>query len=245
VALGLALELPQKLALGWNLDDLVIDDTVGVGDGGEERHQVGCDHIAVDRHGEIGLDDRGEVNLVDIDDAEALHGIRAHPELVVRGLDVLHSERAVLKMEGHIAVQVLINLILIQLVVPHTSLLQDVTDLADLYMKFLPRLVIVFDEVGLVSLQRNNKEGADLGVGPAIEEPEVALSEELHVIRDLVMVSLSTEDVLFLQGIAFPEGVDDIGEDIHVGHIESGVRGILLDGILYLYDDGAIAFSGE
>lgn len=148
-------------------------------------------------------------------------------------------------MEGHIPVQVVVDLVLRELVIPHTPLLQDVADLADLDMELLPDLVIVLDEVGLVSLQRNNKIGADFGVWTAVEELEVALGKELHVLRDLVMVSLSAEDVLLLEGIAFPKGVDDIAEDIHVGHIEIGVRGILLDGILYFDDDGTIAFLGE
>jgi hypothetical protein len=138
-----------------------------------------------------------------------------------------------------------LTLILRELVIPHTTFLQDVTDLADLDMELLPDLFVKLDEVGLVSLQRNNKKGADLGVRSAVEELEVALGEELHVIRDLVMVSLSAEDVLFLQGIAFTKGVDEITEDIHVGHIEIGVRGILLDGVLDLDDDGTIAFLLE
>ena len=60
-----------------------------------------------------------------------------------------------------------------------------------------------------------------------------------------MIIFLSAENVLFLQGIAFPEGVDDIGEDIHVGHIESGIRGILLDGVLDLDEDGTVTTGGE
>jgi len=245
VALGLALELSQELTLGRDLDDLVIDDTVGVGDGGEERHEVGGNHIAVDRHREVGLDECGEVDLVDIDDGEASYCICAHTQLVITGLDVLHGEWTVLEVERHIAVQILVDLILRELVIPHTPLLQDVADLADLDMELLPYLVIILDEVGFVSLQRNNKIGTDLSIWTAIEESEVALGEELHVLGDGMIIFLSAEDVLFLQGIAFPEGVDDIGEDIHVGHIESGIRGILLDGVLDLDEDGTVTTGGE
>lgn len=156
MAFGLALELAEEPSLGRDLDDLVIDDTMGVGDAGEERHQVSGDHIAVDRHGEVRLDKGGEVDLIDIDDGEGLHGILAHPELVITRFDVLHGEGTVLEMEGHITVKVLIDLLLRELVVPQTTLLQNVTDLADLDMELLPDLVVILDEVGLVALQRNN-----------------------------------------------------------------------------------------
>ena len=96
-----------------------------------------------------------------------------------------------------------------------------------------------------MSLQCDDQKCADLGVRSAIEELEVALGEELHVLRDGMKIFLAAEDVLFLKGIAFSKGVDDIAEDIHVGHIEGSVRVILLDGVLYLDDDGAITFPGK
>ena len=55
VALGLGLQLAEELALLWDLDDLVVDDAVGIRYLTEEGQQVGGDNVAVDGHGLEGL----------------------------------------------------------------------------------------------------------------------------------------------------------------------------------------------
>jgi hypothetical protein len=55
VALGLALELSEELSLLRDLDDLVVDDAVGIGYLAEEGQQVGGDDVAVDGDGLVGL----------------------------------------------------------------------------------------------------------------------------------------------------------------------------------------------
>ena len=245
VALGLALEFSQQLSLLRDLDYLVVDDAVGVGYLAEEGQQVGGDDIAVDSHGLVGFYERGQVNLVDIDDIEGLHYLVAHLQAVVTGLETLHGEGAGLEVEGHEAVEVLINLVLGELAVPDAAFLQYVHDLAHLRMEVEPCLGVVLHEGGLDGLLRDNEVGAYLGIGSAIEVAEVAPSEELHIVGDVVVVALAAQHVLLLQGIALAEGLDDVVQHVGEGDILNCVRGILLHGVLDLDDDGGIAVLRE
>ena len=60
-----------------------------------------------------------------------------------------------------------------------------------------------------------------------------------------MVVALTAEDVLFLQGVAFAEGLDDVVQHVGVGDILHGIGGILLHGVLNLDDDGRIAVLRE
>ena len=245
VALGLTLELSQQFSLLGDLDDLVVDDAVGVGYLAEEGQQVGGDDIAVDSHGLVGFYERGQVDFVHIDDIEGLYDLVAHLQAVVTGLEALHGERTVLEVEGHEAVKVLVDLVLGELSVPYTSLLEDVSDLGDLGMEVEPCLGVVLHEGGLDGLLRDNEVGAYLGIGSAIEVAEVAPSEELNIVGDVVVVALAAQHVLLLQGIALAEGLDDVVQHVGEGDILNCVRGILLHGVLDLDDDGGIAVLRE
>ena len=98
--------------------------------------------------GEVGLDECGEVDLVDIDDGEASYCICAHTQLVITGLDVLHGEWTDLEVERHIAARYSLTSSFVSLWY-HIPLFQDITDLADLDMELLPYLVIILDEAGI------------------------------------------------------------------------------------------------
>ena len=241
VALGLALEFSQQFALLGDLYDLVVDDAVGVGYLAEEGQQVGGDDVAVDGDGLVGPDERWKVNLVHVDDVEGFYDLVAHPQAVVTGLEALHRERTGLEVEGHEAVEVLVDLVLRELAVPNAALLEDVHDLAHLRVEVEPGLGVVLHEGGLHRLLRDDEVGADLGIGAAVEVTEVAAREELHVLGDGMVVALTAEDVLFLQGVTFTEGLDDVVQHVGVGDILHGIGGILLHGVLYLDDDGRIA----
>ena len=227
------------------MDDLVVDDAVGIGYLAEEGQQVGGDDVAVDGDGLVGPDERWQVYLVHVDDVEGFYHLVAHPQAVVTGLEALHGERTGLEVERHEAVEVLVDLVLRELAVPDAALLEDVHDLAHLRMEVEPGLGVVLHEGGLHRLLGDDEVGADLGIGAAVEVAEVAAREELHVIGDGMVVALTAEDVLFLQGVAFAEGLDDIVQHVGIGDILHGIGGILLHGVLYLDDDGRIAVLRE
>ena len=245
VALGLALEFSQQLSLLRDLDDLIVDDAVGVGYLAEERQQVGGDDIAVDGDGLVRLYQRGQVNLVHIDNIEGLHYLVAHLQAVVTGLETLHREGAGLEVEGHEAVEVLVDLVLGEFAVPDAALFEDVHDLADLGMEVEPCLGVVLHEGRLDGLLRDDEVGAYLGIGSTIEVAEVAAREELHFVRDVVVVALAAQHVLLLHGIALTERLDDVVQHVGVDDILHGISGILLNGVLDLDDDGGIAVLRE
>ena len=56
-----------------------------------------------------------------------------------------------------------------------------------------------------------------------------------------MVIALAAEDVLLLKGIALTERLDDVVQHVGVDDILHGICGILLDGVLYLDDDGRIA----
>ena len=148
-------------------------------------------------------------------------------------------------MEGHEAVEVLVDLVLGEFSVPDATLLENVHDLADLGMEVEPCLGVVPHEGGLDGLLRDDKVGADLGIASAVEVAEVAPGEKLHIVGDVVVVALAAQHVLLLQGIALAERLDDVVQHVGEGDILHGISGILLNGVLDLDDDGGIAVLRE
>ena len=120
-------------------------------------------------------------------------------------------------------------------------LLEDVSYLAHLYMKVHPSLRIVFDERTVRTFLRDDEKGADVCVFPPLEVVEIAHGEKLHTVCYLMMILLFTEHILLLQGISFAQCLYDIGHHILKQGIQSGIRTVLLHGILYLEDDGTFA----
>ena len=56
-----------------------------------------------------------------------------------------------------------------------------------------------------------------------------------------MVVGLSTEDVLLLQGIAFTEGLEDMIQNVHKGIVLVCIGTVLLYGVLYLEDRTVVA----
>ena len=245
VALGFGLQFAEELALLWDLDDLVVDNAVGIGYLAEKGKQVGGDDIAVDSYGLVRFYERGQVDFVHIDDVEGFYHFVAHLQAVVTGLETLHGEGAVLEVEGHKAVEVLVDLVLGELAVPDAALLEDVHDLAHLRVEVEPCLGVVLHEGGFYRFLRDNEVGAYLSIGSAVEVAEVAPGEELHIVGDVVVVALAAQHVLLLQGIALTERLDDVVQHVGEGDILHSVRGILLHGVLDLDNDGGIAVLRE
>ena len=111
MALRLALKLTEQLALGGNLQHLVIDHTVRIRDGSQESQQVGGDVIAVDRHRQIRPHVGRQVDDIHIHQIDGLDHMVTEVQVFVRALEVPHGERALSELEGHEAVQVFIHLI--------------------------------------------------------------------------------------------------------------------------------------
>ena len=245
VAFRLGLQFPLQPSLLRNLNHLVIDDAVRIGDGGEECKQVGGYLKAVDRHGLEGSDERGQVDHVHIHEIDRFQYSVAQVQVLVTALEVAHGKRPLFELEGHEAVQVLVHLLTAELVVAYATLSQYVHYLAHLDMEVEPQLRVVFYKRAARCLLRDGEVGLDFRIRPPFIVSEVGLREERHVWRDVVVVTLSAEDVLLLQRIPLSECLYDVVQHIGIGEVLVLVGTVLLDGILHLYDDGAVALVGE
>ena len=133
--------------------------------------------------------------------------------------------------------KVLDNLRLAQLTVRNTFLLQDVGYLGHLYMEVLPSLGIVFHEGIVRTFLRDDEKGAYVGIRPSLEVVEVTFGEELLFSLRLMVIFLLAENILLLEGIAFAECLDDVGQYVLKEPILVDICTILLHRILYLKKD--------
>ena len=198
MSLCLGLQLTEQLALLRNLYHLVVDNTVCVGDLTEERQKICGNHITVDCHRLIRLDERRKVDLIHIHDVEGFHDFIAHLKTVVTGLETLHGEGTSLEVECHEAVKIFVDLFLVELSVPDATLLEDIHDLTDLRVEVKPSLRVVLHKGRLHCLLGNDEIGTDLCVRTTVEVLEVAAGQKLHIRRDVMMVGLLAEGILFL-----------------------------------------------
>ena len=107
-------------------------------------------------------------------------------------------------------------------------------------MEVKPLFGVVLDEHVFAGLLSDDQEGADVSIFPAFKIAEVALGKELHFGRDVVVVALLAEDVLFLEGIAFTQCLHDIAQHVTELHIQLGIGAEARHWILYFEDDGTI-----
>ena len=56
-----------------------------------------------------------------------------------------------------------------------------------------------------------------------------------------MVIGLSAEDVLLLQGIAFTKGLEDMIQHVHKGIVLVSIGTVLLHGVLYLEDRTVVA----
>ena len=127
------------------------------------------------------------------------------------------------EVEGHEAVDVFVDLRLGELSVTDAFLGQDVVDLGYLGMEVEPLLRVVLDELTALCLLSNYKVGGDFGKFPSLEVVEVTPGKELGIFSYLVVISLSAEYVLLLQGISLAESLDYISKHILKEEILLGV----------------------
>ena len=118
-------------------------------------------------------------------------------------------------------------------------LFQNVLHLMDLVLKLCPLLRVVGNKGALPGFLRDNYKGTYLGIGSTLVVPEIALRQKLRTLFDVVVEFLTAKDVLFLQGIAFSERLEDMIQHVHEGIVLVGIGTVLLHRVLYL-EDGAV-----
>ena len=126
--------------------------------------------------------------------------------------------------EGHEAVAVFVHLVPCQPPVADVPLAQDVLRLGHLGMELRPLLRVVLHELAALRLLRDDKVGAYFGELPSLEVAEVAPRQELRILRHVVVVGLSAEDVLLLQGVALAECLYEVGEHVLEAQVLLRVR---------------------
>nr|WP_234152744.1 hypothetical protein [Bacteroides xylanisolvens] len=209
----------------------------------QEGEQVGGDGIAVDAHLRIGLDHGRQVNLVDVHQRIGTDNPASDFEIFVRCLEVGHGERAVPELERHEAVAILVDLLLGQQAVPDMLLGEHVIHLGDLGMEVQPFLGVILHKLAALRLLRDYQIGAYLRELSSLEVVEVAPGQELGIFRYLMVVALLAEDVLLLQGIAFPKRLQHTAQHLLKAHVLLRIRTQLLYGIGHFKNDGRFSLG--
>ena len=166
-------------------------------------------------------------------------------QVLVRALEVPHGESTLPELESHETVQVFVNLVPAELMMPDPSLLQDVHDLADLHMEISPHLRVILDKRALDSLLCDNDISLDLCVRTAFEVSEIGLHHIRHVLSHLMVIGLLAEDILFLKRITLAQCLDDIVQHIRKHHVLLSIGTVLLHRVLDLNDDRAVTLLRE
>ena len=123
VALRLALQLPHEFALGRYLDDLIVDDTIGIRYLRQEGEEVGGNVSTIDIDREERSHEVGHIDFVYIHQWKRLHRPVANLQVLIGALEIGHGEWPLLELECHEAVEVFVYLRLAQLAVGDTFLL--------------------------------------------------------------------------------------------------------------------------
>ena len=118
------------------------------------------------------------------------------------------------EVERHEAVAVLVDFLFIELAVPDVFLREDVVHLGHLGVEVQPFLGVVLHELVALCLLRDNQVSPYFRKLPSLKVLEVAPCQERRVFRHFMVVGLLAEDVLFLQGVALPKRLHDIGKHV-------------------------------
>ena len=137
--------------------------------------------------------------------------------------------------------KILVYLLSVQQMMRQSFLFQNILYLLDLVIELSPLFRVVGNKSTLSCFLSDNDKGTNLGIGSALVIPKIALSQEFHPWRDVVMKSLTTEDVLLLQGIALTKCLENMIQHVHEGIVLVGISTILLHGVLYLEDRTVVA----
>ena len=193
------------LLLTGQEDDLVIDDTLYAGNAVNHRHQVNRHGDVVDFNVGIGTDECRQYDVIYIDKAVDLELPLSHADMVVTDLEVAHRHMPVSKMLGKIVVNIVTHLVGRKETGGDVTVTELVPDLADLDKEVLPFAAVVAEQTLFLVFQRDGQVGGAVGIFPSFEIAEVALGKELTLRVVLGFILLPGEDILLMDGIAFPK----------------------------------------
>ena len=191
--------------LPGNEDDLVVDDSIGHLDAGDLRHEVDRHGGIVDHHLHIGSQQPRERDMVDIHEGINLELTVPHADTLLIGHVVAHREVALPEMHGKEPVHELGQILLSKELCTHVIVMKEINDLAQLDKEVIPLLLVKRIEPALPALLCDGEVGPAFGIGSAMEVLEVGITQILvpsSVIHDK---PLHAEDILLLDGIAFPK----------------------------------------
>ena len=120
-------------------------------------------------------------------------------------------------------------------------MLQNVLYLLHFVIELCPFLGVIGNKGALSGFLGDNDKGTDFGIGSALIVLKITLGQKLHIRGNVMVVGLSAEDVLLLQGIAFTKGLEDMIQNVHKGIVLVCIGTVLLHGVLYLEDRTVVA----
>ena len=78
-------------------------------------------------------------------------------------------------------------------------------------MEVEPSLRVILDELASLSLLSEDKKSPYLCELPSLEVPEITSCQELRIIRHVMVICLSAQNILLLQCISLTDSLKDIG----------------------------------
>ena len=78
-------------------------------------------------------------------------------------------------------------------------------------MEIEPSLRVILDELASLSLLGEDKKSPYLCKFPSLKVSEIASCQELRIIRHVMVICLSAQNILLLQCISLTDGLKDIG----------------------------------
>ena len=193
------------LLLAGQEDDLVIDDTLYAGNAVNHRHQVNRHGDVVDFNVGIGTDECRQYDVIHIDKAIDLKLPLSHADMVVTDLEVAHRYVSLGKMLGKVVVNIVTHLVGRKETGGDVTVTELVPDLADLDKEVLPLAAVIAEQPLFLVFQRDGQVGGAVGIFPSFEIAEVTLGKELTLYVVLGLVLFPGEDILLVDGIAFPK----------------------------------------
>ena len=93
---------------------------------------------------------------------------------------------------------------------PDTLLRQNIVHLLNPGMEVEPFLWVILYELVLLCLLGDDKKSPYLCELPSLEVSEIASCQELRIIRHVMMICLSAQNILLLQCISLTDSLKDI-----------------------------------
>ena len=190
------------------------------------------------------VNDGGEVDAIDIDQAIDLAAAVAHADALVIDVEVGHRDGLGGEVHGEVAVNIPAGFLLAEERRGQSGILQLVLHLADFHEEVAPLLAVEGQQLALLGLLGDDEIGHAVGVGASREVAEIGLAEELMLVARLVAELTAHEHVLLVEGIVFAEGLRKGGHQTGELIVAVGVGRELLHGVLHAEHGGILARLG-